>query len=339
MMKNVEVNSLEELIKGYEEIKDRALKLLEDNTEWIDRYNGYMEKLKKINPEKHGEKMHISENLHIYTSISKYLNNEYDLRYKGHSIASVKINKEVKIRLKNNKASSKILFKGIDLPNEFLWISPEGTKFRKHFEQDISIDTEREHQVESAILAAFRNRSTELKYIQPIAFNNDFRYQFPTPFKASSIKDDNLEYSQSKGGGIDILARTGRGPNSIINVIELKDRQNNYELKKEAPHIVIKQAIIYATFIYELLRNERIKSNQDWYSLVFGINSSIPQKLKIHAVVAIPQSEPKSENNTYEFAKQIIKLRKDKDDIIELHYIYYDYYNISKNIKTSLYTK
>lgn len=318
---------------NYEEVKNETLRLLYKNDEWIKRYNGYMEKLNKMTHINIREKIHLPSTLKLYTSLSNYIKNEFDLRYKGHSIASLVISKngKVVIKLKAQNSCTSILFNGLEeLPNEFEWSSKYATKFRKHFEQDILIETEREHQVESSMITALTKTSGKMnfRYIEPITLNN-YRYQFPTPLKASKLKDDIIEYKASLGGGIDILARAGLGKNNKITVIELKDKQNKTELVKEAPDIAIKQAIAYATFIHELLRNSNV-DNEAWYHL-FGYSGKIPSKLIINAVIALP----KSSNNTDKFAKQKLKF-ENSSDYIELHYIYYDYNDIKNDIKTSL---
>ena len=130
----------------------------------------------------------------------------------------------------------------------------------------------------------------------------------PTPISASNHKE--LKYADSKGGGIDIFARTGKGHGTYLTVIEVKDENNS----KEPPKDALKQSIKYAVFIRELLRSD---SGQDWYK-IFGFRGKIPTQLTIRAACAMPDDD----NIDVSFAKNIYPIGDDK---IECHYIYFKY--------------
>jgi hypothetical protein len=130
----------------------------------------------------------------------------------------------------------------------------------------------------------------------------------PTPISASNHKAP-LKYSKSKGGGIDILARTGRGPHATLTVIEVKDENTD----KEPPEAALKQAIQYAVFIRELLRSD---CGEAWYK-IFGFTGGIPKNLKIRVACAMPD-----DNLDKSFAKKTCSIGS---DTIECHYIYFKY--------------
>ncbi len=88
--------------------------------------------------------------------------------------------------------------------------------------------------------------------IQPVLMAKKARFQMPTPLKAS--EKGKISYA-GVGGGIDILARVGKGSGNgtKLCIIEVKDEHSH----KEPPKTAIKQALVYATFIRELLRSEQ----------------------------------------------------------------------------------
>ena len=155
-----------------------------------------------------------------------------------------------------------------------------------------------------------------LKYIQPVTIGG-FRFPMPTPIAASG---EELMYSQSSGGNIDIFARFGIGIHATLCVIELKK-----DHKKQASD-VLKQAIKYAVFIRELLRS---KAGAKWWEL-FGFGGEIPKKLVIHTVCAMPYIE----NADTSFGGHKLSI---SGDVIQLQYIYFrEANNEIESIETSL---
>ena len=145
----------------------------------------------------------------------------------------------------------------------------------------------------------------------------------PTPLVASKLGV--VGYSGFGGGGIDILARVGTGGRATyLCVIEFKDET----VKTEPPTVVIEQAIKYAVFVRELLRNETV--GDKWWRL-FGFGGKIPKKLLIHAVCAMPHDIILSDTN---FANWKIAIGQ---DVIQLDYIYFkEFENEITSLLTSL---
>lgn len=176
-----------------------------------------------------------------------------------------------------------------------------------------------EHKLESQVLTSIARISSAdkpYKGIQPIRFLN-LRFQMPTPFKASDAKKGKLQYAFSNGGGIDILARVGRGIHSRLTIIELKDNYEN-------PDKAIKQAIIYATFIRRLLRTDAA-DNLLWWKFFGYKNNSIPSQLSINVIIAMP-SNPKGDS------KNIEMMVKYEEDQFNLHSMYFNNIDFSKPV-------
>ena len=57
--------------------------------------------------------------------------------------------------------------------------------------------------------------------IQPVKLAGIARFQMPTPFRVSDI--NNVKYTGSTGGGIDIIARIRKGSTTKLCIMELKD--------------------------------------------------------------------------------------------------------------------
>lgn len=273
----------------------------------------------------------------VYLSVSKVKlakegNAMFDLRYEGQSVAELivaakqpndsTINKEFKVSLKidDKKANTNQRDFGFPriIPGRFDWNSNEASAFRKFFSskpqrtQDAT-KVNREHRFESVILTDLLKRySTDktLVNIRPVLLCGA-RFQMPTPINSSKAKEGIVTYSGQFGGGIDILARAGKsGRKANLCVIEVKDENTS----KEPPQAAMKQAIAYATFIRELLRDK--VNGSGWWKL-FGFSGAIPDKLTIFTVVAMPRG---AEDEIY--PGEIIKIG-DKDEFV-LHYIYID---------------
>lgn len=302
-------------------------KLLSENSEWLIRYKGYAEKMKsnRIFLVDNRNKFYESRPLHFYITTSNAKNSKkliLDMRYGGQSVATLKANNENISITTNEKEDKNERDFGCDikLDKNTKWGDTNASKFRSFFKnRDYSRNKtdknkkNEEHYVEHLLLTEFSKRNGKYKHIigiQPVKFCG-IRFGMPTPISASDHKK--LTYSYHKGGGIDILARTGGGKYStFLTVIEVKDENKKEEPPKEA----LKQAIQYAVFIRELLRSE---IGKDWYE-IFGFRGEIPKKLTIRVACAMPYKDDNDMDKSFE--KSIYVIENDK---IECHYIYFKY--------------
>jgi hypothetical protein len=321
-------------LEEYKKTMETTLKELIDNTEWIERYNKYIDRIEKYKKRKKdlSKYVQIPKELRAYLSISMIDSGiSYDLRFRGNSVAELSIKGEnVKLALKP-KALEYAEHNFNIFTGEVDWLDGKAREFRKYFRDNDFKFHNKEHYYESEIITNFSKKTTEdksLSKIQPVKLCGH-PFQMPTPFKGSKAKDDDISYAKQYGGGIDILARTGSGTATKLTVIELKDTQTDYEKVNESPDRAIKQAICYATFLYELLRNKGIKDNQYWWDF-FKLPGKIPQKLCIRAAVMIPYYEGIESS----FANE--KLYLNDSDYIELHYIYYNADDLLEKVITSL---
>ena len=293
--------------------------LLKQNTEWILRYAQYAEKinsnLETIKKLKEGKFRQWSP-LYLYMNVTQAKSQmEFSLRYLGQEVA----------KLKATADKITVSTQGLDKKNErdfecdikldsVEWRSGTASNFRRHFSNypkrtANSGKQNEEHRVESLLLTEFsKNKGIgkAFSYIQPVRFASIARFQMPTPFSASNI--NKLKYCGFSGGGIDILARTGRGYSTKLCIMELKDENNG----KEPPAKVIKQGLAYAVFIMELLRSE---SGQDWWK-IFGFGGIVPKSIELYVVCVMPSSK----NNDTGFADTIIYSGNDR---FCLHYMYF----------------
>ncbi len=297
---------------------NKAIELLQHNPEWIIRYEDYAKEiLKKFDLAK-SKKKHFHEwaSLYIYMNVSEAKGSlSFSLRYLGQDVAKLKVKKDNVIISTKGLGNNNIRDFGCNIClHNNNWKSKEAKEFRKFFSANLvrlnnSSKGNEEHRVESALLTEFskkKGKEKALRYIQPVRLAGISRFQMPTPLSASKINE--LSYSGSHGGGIDILARVGTGRGVKLCIIEVKDENK----PSEPPSKVIQQAIAYAVFIRELLRS---KAGNDWYK-IFGFKSSIPKKLKLVVVCAMPY-HPSTDNS---FANQILNIGNDE---LHLHYIYF----------------
>lgn len=166
------------------------------------------------------------------------------------------------------------------------WDSKEAQAFRSHFKNYNKNNPEQktpERCIEELLLNEMSQQSTELRDISPVKLLNAY-FQMPTPLGASG---NELKYSGFRGGGIDILARIGKGKGTKLCVIELKDENKETEPQ---PKVMV-QALRYATFIAYLLRSE---VGTGWWNL-FGFSGSIPKSLNVHVLTLMPESGSKEE--------------------------------------------
>lgn len=331
----------------YEDTIKTVQELLEKNKEWESRYAGYIDTISSNSEIKNArEKFNVPSQFTLHMSVSKATGLtksvvKFDLRYHGHNIGCLKVNKgTVELEAVKNKdiisAMNKagIVYKD-ELNGTINW--NKARKFRKIYAElennNVKLTKNKEHELESKLLKNFSKTSSDGKFIrniQPVTMlKESLFFQMPTPLKASNAKDGIIEYSAEKGGGIDILARIGRGgKNTYLAIIELKDK---YE-KNEPPEKAICQAIAYATFISELLRS---KSGKKWWKF-FGFRSGIPKSLKLFAIIAMPNSEFANKDFVYTRNENGINLSLYKEDKLELGYIYLENEDSTQEISKNL---
>lgn len=250
-----------------EDIISKAQDELKNNSEWKKRYAGYLKDIwQNRNKAKRG--FNKPEGLSLYSTVGTRKENCYFLRFKGQNVGKITVNKD-SIKLNSLVTESKSHdIKGCPLLKEDKgvdWDSNEASKFRSFF-KNASLDLKTkspEHFVENSLLNEFRKRDSKnkiVKNIQPVLLHSLF-FQMPTPLKASA---HNPEYSAQNGGGIDILSRiTTKDGHHRVCVMEVKDENKKEESQKDA----MTQAIIYATFISQLLDNE-----PEWFEFFAGHN-------------------------------------------------------------------
>lgn len=302
--------------------------LLSKNTEWIERYVGYAEKIldnKELG--QYRKNFNESDHLHFYinttqaTTTRKDKELKLDVRCFGQSVAELTARKDdIYITTDGKDKNNQDYFKcNITLDKNVRWRDEKATEFRSFFSEItkqsdniIKIKSE-EFKVQNILLKEFSKKEWENKpiiNIQPVRVHGVW-FGMPTPLSASD--HECLSYANHNGGNIDILARTGLGSiSNCLTVIEVKDEN----LKKEPPRIVLKQAMHYAVFIRELLRS---KSGDNWYKIL-GYSNEMPKKLKIRVACAMPY-EDESEIDT-SFREDTYEI---ENDILECHYIYFKY--------------
>lgn len=282
-----------------EEVVNETIRLLENNNEWADRYNGYASAILK-NKDKYGmrsRKFKINSPLYVYSSITKVKSNSstctFDLRFAGQSVGEIKVDRNGCILLNVDDEQAKYVHEHFG--STFLkgfskeWKSPIATEFRQLFMNQSSTKSTKvhsqEHRIENWMLAEFskktRSEGKLLCDIQPVRLGGKF-FQLATPLSASKHGNP-PKYSNEKGGGIDILARVNHTTNTRDNrlaVIELKDDNN----PTESQAMTLQQSLAYATFLAYLLRSN---SGTNWWH-IFGRSREVPEILHIDAVTLMP---------------------------------------------------
>ena len=331
----------------YENVVRRVRGLLSSNDEWRDRYKGYAQKLGDDGFRKQLERavkqFRVPNPFQLYLPVSTAMkcnssSTYLELRFRGQSVAMLRIDnrkdKIVKLGIKPSANVREALVAIKSLPvwydAEHLkkikwvdWQGDEAVEFRKLFtklDKKIKADPailsgQPEHEMESWLLKNYSKKSAsekEVVDIQPVKMPGTTAcFQMPTPIRASKAKNgaDNIGYSKQYGGGIDILARTGRGRATKLAVLELKDEFSDYELPQDA----ICQAIAYATFIRELIRDS--ECGEDWWK-IFGFGGKAPAKLQLFAAIVMPYDDRADESFVKEGPLAI------ENDSISLGYIY-----------------
>jgi len=309
----------------FNEVINQVEKLLSNNSEWNDRYGEYaktiINNLSQIQRKK--KLFHEWAPLFLYMNISNAKGKmDFHLRYHGQDVAILKTdNSSAKISTKTfDKKNLRDFNCNIKLDNSN-WRSKEATKFREYFSSNPKRSKtagkgNEEHRIESLLLTELSKKKSQNKIfcgIQPVKIGGFSRFQMPTPIKASKI--DKLSYSGKYGGGIDILARVGKGKGTKLCIMEIKDENTS----KEPPMKVILQGIAYATFIHELLRSTK---GELWWK-IFGFKGKLPEALEINVACGMPLST-NPQLNDKNFALKKISIPNYKKDSLILHYFYFD---------------
>ena len=326
-----------DIIQNYQSVIAETQKLLNENPEWRERYADYAALISKNSDSIKSSRQKFALTSALTTSLNvsnaktatKTLNLE--LRHLGQSVADISI-RDDSITVDTTRYDEKNLRDfGCEIKlSKALWRSADADKFRSFFHNREPIrllnspKKNEEHRLESLLLAEFsKNTGKALLNIQPVKVAG-VRFPTPTPLKASD--HSTVEYKNQYGGGIDILARTGKGMYAKLCAIELKDENNDAEPASYA----LKQAVKYTVFIRELLRSS---AGETWWKL-FGFNSTgnnpIPENLVLYAACAMP------DKTDADISFDGIELPID-NDMIRLHYIYFEEDgNAIKKIRSSL---
>ncbi|MCE5212179.1 MAG: hypothetical protein LLG40_11540 [Deltaproteobacteria bacterium] len=321
-------------------------KYLKEKKEWETRYSKYADainhKLAKIK----NNKTLFNEKgpLYLYMNVKEAKSSlKFQLRYLGQIVAMIKVDTNDKVMI-STKPTKKENFEETNkrdfgctytLGNEenryIEWVSDDAKIFRKHFGSNPKRSNEskkknEEHRLESLLLTEFskkrRSQEKPLCGIQPVKLAKIARFQMPTPLGGSNIKD--IKYSNSRGGGIDILSHVVTNHTPKLCIMEVKDEN----VSKEPPAKVIQQGLAYATFIRELLRSG---SGDKWWKIL-GFDRKLPEKIVFYVACVMPSKDQNDES----FAGQIIPIPNSNDNF-HLHYIYFQENNNNiSNIISSL---
>lgn len=319
-----------------------ASALLADNDEWIKRYIEYGNKIKEQSKSIIEQKKQFHEwpPLYLYSTVTDAMGSGgFSLRYQGQNVAKLKVNKKGVFLSTTPHLEANIKYFGCNIDTFASQESPSapwalgvGKDFRKFFSgRPIRIKVKlgkknNEHRIESAILTELtKHKKTDksLPYIQPVKIADVARFQMPTPLKAS-VKE--ILYSKAHGGGVDILARVGRGGGTCLAVIEVKDENK----AAEPPAKAIEQAIAYATFIHALLRDPI--AGPIWWEL-FGFKGDLPRQLKILTACAMPKDAAR-DGSDFEGRRVSLDGRK-SGDFLELHSMFFTETGDAINIEAS----
>lgn len=290
-------------------------KLLEKNREWENRFNEYAKRILANTANiKHKKKLfHEWAPLHLYLNVDQSRKAsssvKFCLRYHGQAVADLSVSDTVALSTETYNDKNARYF-GCNHKVTDTWDSPAAVKFRSFFSSLPHRIGNKEHRVESMLLTELSkgksiSKAEALQWIQPVKIADIARFQMPTPIKASS---NPICYSR-KGGGIDILARVGSGPNTNLCVMEVKDEYAASEPPKEA----LAQGVAYATFLRELLRSN---SGPLWWK-IFGFSRKLPKSLKIHVASVMPPN-PNGSSDTTTYQDILID-----SDQLKLGYIYF----------------
>lgn len=347
-------------------VADEAARLLE-NTEWQERYSGYISKIEKNEAFVKAVCKAFHKNdlkpLKIYLTVGRVKDASrtvgLDLRLAGHSVGTItvspdngfdenlsgeEIQKCARVFFKESgllKAAERV---NVKRQKEFVeaaiglcqkqpedgwtWQAEDAESLRKLL-QEQEFELTSEHSVETTLLDMLKETDGKRKEKNLIGIQ-------PCTLCGQYYQlCTPLKGSRAYNNILKYSGPWGKGPDILAHargklcVIELKD---TYE-EEESPEKAIKQAIAYATFIIKLLRS---KSGTDWYRQ-FGLESSLPDELTVTAVIAMPYPENWKEKHT-DFVRDELNVEK---DIIKLHYMYFKKIgkNELKEFETSLFDK
>jgi hypothetical protein len=309
------------------ETADKVQSILNANKEWIRRYEKYADLLlsREDALRKLASQFHRYEPLQFYISVSQAKSSasslRIDVRYMGQTVANL-VSKQTGVFLvidKKTAGANKEYF-GYDavFDSNTLWNDRKDRRaadfraFFKGYPPRLSgRKNNEEHNIESLLISEFEKQSSIGKMllgIQPMKYaGKKLRFSMPTPISASN--HGKVKYSGPAGGGIDILARTGRGRDTHLCVIEVKDEN----VASEPPEAASEQAVAYAVFLRELLRS---KAGPKWWK-VFGYSRELPKSIVINTSLAMPFH---AERHETDLANTVLLIG---DDAIQCHYIYF----------------
>lgn len=322
-------------IKDCDKIVLDVQHILQDNPEWIKRFEEYADKIlsKTGQIKKNRSKFHEWAPLYLYMNLTKAKEIKekvyFSLRYRGQNVAELSVKKsDVQLSTKPFLQTNKDYFDFSEECHKYPWRSLQGKLFREFFSGQPERNPKmrlknNEHRLESLLLTEFSKKKSEgkkLLNIQPVLIAGKARFQMATPISAN--KKNKIDHSEN-GGGIDILSRTGRGRGVKLCIMEVKDETNT----NEPPSKVISQALAYATFIHSLLRSD---FGSKWWR-VFQFTGELPKKLNINVACVMPSSGA----NDYSFKNEVVNINE--NDCFVLHYVYFTETNEQINrIESSL---
>ena len=343
-------------MENYQDTINRVEELLNDNPEWRNRYNDYINDLnsKNLTAMKNARNhFYVPEPFHLYMNLSTAKNNSpssntinFELRFHGKSVAEVKFvpdgtdNVEliVKKPLKKLTRAFETAEMNVELDRiiscskvkNIKWNDENARDFRKiYLELDkkinANIDVKKalgdpEHDLECALLKNFSQKSSVgkvLANIQPVMMGDtNARFQMPTPIKASEAKKGPDSIKYSGEDGGGIDILARIGSGRATKLAVL-ELKDKYS-NSEPPEKVMHQAVAYATFIRELLRSD---CGSKWWKF-FGFGGNIPSEFEIKALVVMPYDDRAKtdfggDNIKFDFEKDVFK-----NDSITLGYIY-----------------
>lgn len=281
-----------------EELIKQTLVELEKEQEWVECYEEYLLDFNKNKEKGKNKGFNKPKGLSLYTTVGKRNEKVYCLRFKGQTVGEITVNKNGKINLKSlvNEETPSHEIRECPLKYKEVkpWDSKEATEFRSFFNK-LSIETKTaspEHYVENSLLKEFskisKSNEEQPRHIQPVRLHHHF-FQMPTPLSASKLSAGKHEpkYSGQNGGGIDLMARIT--PPTLC-ICEIKDENED----KESQAAAMSQAVIYATFVAKLL-----KEQPDWWSFFSGRNDgkSGLNRSYLEVVTIMPEGDTETFDN------------------------------------------
>lgn len=311
---------------SHKDIVDLTAKILTEKDDWREAFLRYANNIKEAaNTYKEAAgklKRHLPSemgSLRIYSSIQLVQKSTqcayFDLRIYGQSVGGLTVkNGELyltvtKNQQKKNRDRLKIETKAHPANNPYLWDSNEAKEIIKTFVEykgeGADLRSE-EHRYESLILHDLVQTSSNNKHItycRPVMLGEYGFFQMRTPFGASKHKPNYVMRDRAAmGGGIDILARiTHKNGSWRLAVMELKDENK----AAESQPVVMTQAMIYATFIGYLLRDENC--GKLWWDIFRNKEDEkkAKQHLDIDVITVMP---PDKTGNLPEYKSEEIRI-------------------------------